>query len=125
MEIDREVDVLKKEPTAKETKGCGVDQGTARMEGDTWQKDVCTRCSCKVSDFFLVVLYLTVVLQNATVQHLDKIQYNQQVLTTYEGPCVVFLGKTSYSNGAYLNPVVSPFGWLNAQWRVACVGLAS
>ena len=62
MEIEKEVDVIKEETTAKETKGCGVVQGTTRKEGDTWQKDVCTQCSCKVSNFFfLVVLCLTMV----------------------------------------------------------------
>ena len=52
MEINREVDAIQKETTAKETNGCGVVQGTVRKEGDTWQKDVCTQCSCKVSDLF-------------------------------------------------------------------------
>jgi len=47
MELDREVIAIKKETTAKKMKGCGVVEGTARKEGDTWQKDVCTRCSCK------------------------------------------------------------------------------
>ena len=51
MELEREEDAIKKETTAKETKGCGVVHGTARKEGDIWQKDVCTQCSCKVSDF--------------------------------------------------------------------------
>ena len=51
MELEREEDAIKKETTAEETKGCGVVQGTARNEGDIWQKDVCTQCSCKVSDF--------------------------------------------------------------------------
>ena len=50
MEMNREVDAIKKETVATETKGCGVVQSTARKEGDTWQKDVCTQCSCKVSD---------------------------------------------------------------------------
>jgi len=83
MEIDREVDAIKKGTTAKKMKSCGVVQGTARKEGDTWQKDVCTRCSCKVSpsDFFhLVVLYLT-------VHQLDTINE----LTICKGPRVVFL----------------------------------
>ena len=45
----------KEKTTAKGKRGCGVVQGIARQEGETWQKDVCTHCSCKVSDFVFVI----------------------------------------------------------------------
>lgn len=51
MEPEKEIDKVTEETTPNGTKGCGVVQGTARQEGDTWQKDVCTQCYCKVSDF--------------------------------------------------------------------------
>lgn len=60
METEK-VDEITEETTTNKTKGCGVVQGTTRHEGDTWQKDVCTQCSCKVSDFVLVAHYLNVV----------------------------------------------------------------
>ena len=51
METEKQEGEITEKTTTNEMKGCGIDQGTARHEGDTWQKDVCTQCSCKVSDF--------------------------------------------------------------------------
>ncbi len=55
METEKEVEEITEETTTNKTKGCGDVQGTARNEGDTWQKDVCTQCSCKVSDFVFLL----------------------------------------------------------------------